>query len=257
MSVSLATAWNPRGELARFRRLHPLLISVYRDLVITLPPDVDAAVVQTLAAMERVKPVVTPEWPWGRYLALQHAQAADHIHYADFDRLLRWVETRPDEWRQTVQVVVLSDCLVIGRTEQAWATHPQALRQTEAISNAVFSHLLGQELDLSAGSKGFSQAAVATLMTNTQPGRALGADSEWVVVLHRAGFPIDTILVDGLDWETADRHQEAAANSHSQKKAAEKYDLDASHWAMRVGVAAEIVQAGLDALTRPITQEAE
>jgi hypothetical protein len=164
------------------------------------------------------------------------------------------VETRPDEWRQTVQVVVLSDCLVIGRTEQAWATHPQALQQTEAISNTVFSHLLGQELDLSAGSKGFSRAAMEILMANTQPNRAMGADSEWIVILHRAGFAVDTILVDGLDWETADRHQPVAANSHSQQEAAGQYDQDAHHWAMRVAVAAEIVQSGLDALARSLKE---
>ncbi len=254
MTVALATPWNPRGEMPRLLRLYPLLLSVYRQVVVTLPPDVDPAVVAALEAMERVQPIVTPAWPAGRYLSLKYALAtgADHIHYADFDRLLRWVEMRPDEWRQTVQVVLLSDCLVIGRTAQAWATHPQALQQTEAISNAVFSDLLGQELDLSAGSKGFSRAAVAALMANTQPNRAMGADSEWIVILQRCGFAIDSIQVDGLDWETADRHQLVAANSHSQQEAALRYDQDAQHWAMRVAVASEIVTAGLAALQRPL-----
>lgn len=259
MSVALATAWNPRGELARFERLYPQLASVYRRLVVTLPPDVDSAVVAALESMERVQPLVTPEWSSGRYLALKTAleTGVDYIHYADFDRLLRWVETRPAEWRQTVQVVVLSDCLVIGRTAQAWATHPQALQQTEAISNAVFSQLLGQNLDLSAGSKGFSRAAVEMLMANTQPGQALGADSEWIVILHRAGVPIETVQADGLDWETADRHQVAAAGFDAQQAAAARYDQESANWAMRVGVAAEIVRAGLDAMQRPLTQVEE
>ena len=256
MSIALATAWNPRGELARFERLYPQLRSVYCQIVVTLPPDVDSAVTTTLQAMERVQPVVTPAWSWGRYLTLKTAldTGADHIHYVDFDRLLRWVETRPDEWWQTVRRVIQSDCLLIGRTEQAWTTHPQALRQTEAISNAVFSHLLGQALDLSAGSKGFSRAAVATLMANTEPGRALGTDSEWIVILHRAGFAIDTVLVDGLDWETADRHQSIAAHSDMQQAAAVQYDADPMHWKMRVGVASEIVDAGLDAMRRELKQ---
>jgi hypothetical protein len=254
MTIALATAWNPRGELARFERLYPLLSSVYTHLVVTLPPQVDVAVLTALQTMAHVEPVVTPAWPWGRYLALKHAleTGAGHIHYADFDRLLRWVETRPNEWRQIIQVVMLSDCLVIGRTEQAWATHPRALRDTEAISNMVFSQLLDKPLDLSAGSKGFNRAAVAVLLANTQPARALGADSEWVVILHRAGFAIDTVQVDGLDWESADRYQLAAANGDVQRQAALRYDEDPQNWAMRVAVAAEIVETGLAAMKREL-----
>ncbi len=256
MTVALASPWNPRGELSRFQRLYPLLQSVYADMVITLPPQADMRVVEALQTLPHVTPVVTPEWLQGRYLALKTSleTGANHIHYADFDRLLRWVETRPDEWRQTVQGVLLSDCLVIGRTPQAWETHPRALRETEAVSNGVFSHLLGMPLDLSAGSKGFSQAAAQVLVTNMRPDRPMGADSEWIVLLHRAGFTVDVVQVDGLDWESADRYQDAAADQQAQSAAAALYDQDPQHWAMRVGVAAEIVESGLDALRRELVE---
>jgi hypothetical protein len=213
-------------------------------------------VFEALQSLPHVTAVVTPEWKQGRYLSLKTAleTEADYIHYADFDRLLRWVETRPDEWRQTVQVVVLSDCLVIGRTERAWDTHPRALRETEAVSNSVFSNLLGLPLDLSAGSKGFSQAAAQVLMANTRPDRPMGADSEWIVLLHRTGFAVDAIQVDGLDWESADRYQITAANAQAQRDAAEQYDQDPQHWSMRVAVAAEIVESGLDALRRELVE---
>jgi hypothetical protein len=256
MTVALATAWNPRGELNRFQRLYPLLQSVYHHMVITLPPQTAPQVIAALQSMTHVTPIVTPAWPQGRYLSLKFAleTGTDHIHYADFDRLLRWVETRPDEWRQTVRVVVLSDCLVIGRTERAWDSHPRALRETEAISNRVFSHLLGKTLDLSAGSKGFSRVAAQVLVENSRPDRPMGADSEWIVLLHRSGFAVDAIQVDGLDWESADRYQAAAADGPAQREAAALYDQDPQHWAMRVGVAAEIVEAGLDALRRELVE---
>ncbi|MBZ0298146.1 MAG: hypothetical protein K8J31_00285 [Anaerolineae bacterium] len=254
MTIALATAWNPRGELDRFQRLYPLLASVYESLVVTLPPWAEAEVITALDALERVAPVQTTEWPHGRYQSLKSAleTGADSIHYADFDRLLRWAETRPDEWRQTVGRVQHSDCLVIGRTAQAWATHPRALRDTESISNAVFSDLLGQDLDLSAGSKGFSKRAVAVLVAHSRIDRPMGADSEWIVLLHRAGFSVEMLRVDGLDWESADRYQSVAANGAVQREAAARYDEDPQHWAMRVGVAAEIVSAGLEALHRDL-----
>ncbi|HEX7975407.1 MAG TPA: hypothetical protein VF498_13445, partial [Anaerolineales bacterium] len=164
MSVALAATWNPRGELPRLQRLLPLLERVYAAIAITLPPGNDP-----VALASRVRPgacwvsenlegsgahsrvcgelrlTVNPDWSWGRYLAIQSALCApvDHIHYADMDRLLRWVETLPDEWRWAVDRLQSSDVLIFGRTPSAYATHPQALLQTEAISNRVVSALVG------------------------------------------------------------------------------------------------------------------
>lgn len=255
MPVTLAATFNPRGETGRLLRLYTQLQSVYDTIVISLPPHANPSDVEQVRTLPGVIVYVNETWPQGRYMALKLAYdaGAQAVHYADMDRLLRWVETHPAEWQAAVTVVDTSDCLVIGRTPSAWATHPQALVQTERISNTVFSRLLGQDLDLSAGSKGFSRAAAAVVLENCQPARALGADAEWIVVLHRAGFDINTLLVDGLDWETADRYADSAADANRQREAAQQYDADPAHWAMRAGVAQEIVEAGLDALTRPLT----
>jgi hypothetical protein len=194
------------------------------------------------------------EWAGGRYLALRQALAlpGNTVQYADMDRLLRWVETRPDEWQAIAEEMLRHDCLIVGRTPAAYATHPKSLVRTEAISNRVISHLLGRPMDVSAGSKGFSRRAVACLLANCQPQRALGADAEWPVILQRVGFAVDYVEADGLDWESADRYQLQAANDIDQRRKAEEYDADPKHWARRVEVADEIVAAGLDALTRPL-----
>lgn len=250
--MALAAAWMPRGELARFRRLLPLLEAAYSRLVVSLPPAADAAVRDTLDQHASVHAVVTPDWSWGRYAALQGAvqTGAAHIHYADFDRLLRWAETRPEEWLRALDAVRAADYLVIGRTPAAYATHPRALVETEAISNRTVSFLIGRKVDASAGSKGFSRRAAEYVLANTKPGRALGSDAEWTVLLHRAGFTVDTIQVDGLDWESADRFQHTAAGSEGQRLAAQAFDADPQNWAHRVAVAKEIVEAGLEAAHR-------
>ncbi|MFQ5616744.1 MAG: hypothetical protein ACE5GO_09860, partial [Anaerolineales bacterium] len=206
MSVSLATAWNPRGEIHRFERLLPTLAAAYSGLAVSVPPFARREDIDRLRALIGDGLIVTEDWSHGRHAAMQKAleYPCTHVHYVDADRLLRWVETCPEEWQRVVEDVSRAECLVIGRTEAAWETHPQALRQTERISNAIFSHLLGQELDLSAGSKGFSRVATEFILANSRPGRALGTDSEWIVLAHRAGFRVETLLVDGLDWEIAD-----------------------------------------------------
>lgn len=254
MKVALAATWHPRGEESRFERLLPTLAAVYSHMVITLPPDVDPQVVQALEDLNRssaasVLPVVTERWAFGRHLALQTAldTPVDYVQYADLDRLLRWVETRPEEWRRTVDALQETDCLVIGRTPAAYATHPQALVQTEAISNQVVSHLLGQPVDASAGSKGFSRRAAHWIVKHAAADQPFGTDAEWPILARQGGFRVDSCLVDGLDWESADRYQGAAAAAERQRQAAKEYDADPQNWAYRTQVAAEIVSAALRA----------
>lgn len=253
MTLSLASAWRPRGELPRCKKHLALLNEAYAQIAISLPPDVDREIVRALEALG-VCTSVTQDWSHGRHAALQKAleSSADFVHYVDFDRLLHWVETRPSEWGGVVAKIPTTDCLIVGRTERAYQTHPQTLVQTEAISNAVVSHLLGRTMDVSAGSKAFSRRAAEYLMEHSVPGRALGTDSEWTLLLHHAGFRIDYVQVDGLDWESADQFSEAVADEIAQKRAAEAYDADPKHWAHRVEIAMEIVQSALDAETHVI-----
>jgi hypothetical protein len=256
MTLTLASTWHPRGENQRLLRLWPALKEAYGQIVFCLHPESDPAEVNRLS--QAMGPsacfVIMENWTWGRYEALRLAagSASGPIHYADIDRLLRWVERLPVEWRQTLEVIAQSGCLVIGRTPAAYNTHPQALIRTERLSNLVVSRLLGQDLDLSAGSKGFSLAAARYILANSTPGRAMGADAEWPILCQRAGLKVDGCRVDGLDWESADRYQDQAADASAQTEAARLYDQDAEHWLWRVQVAEEIIQSGLDAMHRPL-----
>jgi hypothetical protein len=253
MAINLAATWNPRGELERLLRLLPQLQRTYSSIVITLPPNCQDELLHTLEELPQVHPYKNPDWSWGRYLALQQAtrRPAECIHYADLDRLLRWIETRPQEWQEKLQEMQSCDYLLMGRTAAAYQSHPQALIQSEALSNRVISHLVGQAVDVSAGSKGFSRKAAEYLCTHGKPGKALGTDGEWTVLLHRAGFSISYCEVDGLDWESADRFRRDAASQADQHAVAAAYDADPAHWAYRVQVAQEIITCGFDALTRP------
>jgi hypothetical protein len=151
----------------------------------------------------------------------------------------------------------MHDCLVIGRTEHAYNTHPQAIIQTEALPNRVFSHLLNQPVDLSAGAKGFRLAAAKIVAANAGAEQPFGADSEWVVLARRGGYEVRSLLVDGLDWESADRHADEAADEFKQAQAAAEYDADPKNWEKRVAVAEEIIDAGIAALKREFITDCE
>ncbi len=252
MTVTLAATYDPRGEINRLRRFYPLMQAVYSDIIITLPPHATAEDVNVIKSLPDADVFVNSDWTHGRYRVLQRSleKSGSHVHYVDLDRLLRWIEGHESEWRQTVDAVQQADCLVIGRTAWAWETHPQALQQTEKIPNRLFSSLLEQELDLSSGSKGFSREVITLIVANTTVGRSLGTDAEWVILPKRGGYALTTVLVDGLEWETADRYRDEAADVETQKSLADEYDTDAENWEMRVRVAQEIVDMGLLSLQK-------
>ena len=243
--------------MTRLERILPPLRAVYKEMTVVVPPHTSPDVVNCLREWFGAGLVISPDWSHGRHLALAHALdfPGDFVQYADMDRLIRWVETRPEEWNRAVHEIPRHECLIIGRTDAAWDTHPRALRETERITSFVFSAILGQELDLSAGSKGFSRETAEWIVQNSQPGRALGKDSEWVVLAHRGGFRVSQVLVDGLDWEIPDRYQDQAADTERQGKIREEYDAKAESWALRVGIAVEIAEAGVDALRRELATQ--
>ena len=111
MKISLAAAWRPRGELARFKRLYPELRRAYSSIVISLPPQAEEGLLEQLSEFSGVEVVVTEEWLSGRYAALKRAlrYSTEYIQYADFDRLIRWVETQPEEWRRIIEVIKTVD----------------------------------------------------------------------------------------------------------------------------------------------------
>jgi len=258
MSICLAATWFPRGEWSRFSRLLPELEQVYSRLVIVLIPGADRITTEQLVSplletypKETLHTVEDPRQ--GRYMALRNAvdTDADFIHYVDMDRLLRWVETRPVEWRTMVGEIEKHDCVIFGRSPAAYDTHPQSLVSTEKISNTVVSHFLNREMDVSAGSKSFSSAAAQYIVDHGKSDDSMGTDAEWPILLDKAGFRQEYIQVDGLDWETGDQYQSRAISAAEQEKAALVYDQNPANWLHRAKVAQQIIQAALEVVAKP------
>jgi hypothetical protein len=253
MSLVLTTTWQPRGELARLKRCLPRLLEVYSAMVVALPPDSEQGLFSELVAVHaRLQAFRCPEWPAGRCLALKAgvAQGSDFIHYADLDRLVRWVETRPAEWRAATEALQKYDYTIFGRSDAAYATHPQSMRMTEAISNLVVGQWLGRTLDISAGSKGFSQSAARIALESCDNQRPIGSDAAWTLALHLAGIEAAYIEVDGLDWEIPDQYQEHAADVTRQQRIAAEYDADPTNWTRRVNVAMEVVESAFEVVRK-------
>lgn len=248
MNITLACTWRPRGQLARFQRLYPVIAALYSDVVIALLSD-DQSILHALQKYPRVSVVQPADISTGRHLAVYTAaqRSGDFIHYIDFDRMLRWLETQPEEVADILPIIPQYDCLIIGRSPAAFATHAQALQQTESIINAVVSYLLGQAVDTGGGSRGFSRPAARFLQQHSPPGNAINTDAEWPILLQRGGYTIGYCAVHGLTWELPDHYKPHAVDPESQQAAAAAYDQDATRWEMRVKIAQSIIESALTA----------
>jgi hypothetical protein len=93
-----------------------------------------------------------------RALRLGLTTGCDHLHLCDFDRILHWAAHCPDELQQVIGEIANYDLLILGRTEQAFASHPPYQVETERLANLVFSKVYGQERETSSlareGSRG-------------------------------------------------------------------------------------------------------
>lgn len=247
MSVALACTWLPRGEMVRFQRLHPYLLTLFDSITLVMPPE-EGDLAEMAAAMPNVYAVASERWARGRNASLELAleRGTTHVLYSDFDRALRWAEVYPSELAQTVKRIDDCECLVIGRTPRALATHPDCLQETEQIINEVYAHLTGNVYDICVAARGLSKSAVARILQESRVATALGVDGEWLYILQRAGYPLDYIEVEGMDWETADQFLPHAADGDTQRRVAEAYDAEVRNWSQRVYVAQQIIKALLD-----------
>lgn len=256
VNIVLAGAWQPRGELARLKRYYERLKPLYSHIVVALKSgEPDEAEIRTWFHSQGIRYQLYDGWS-GRHTVLKLALEAnaDFIHYVDMDRLVRWVELYPDELKHTVERIPLHDLLLIGRTSGAYVTHSRTLIETEALPNRFFSFWLGSAsvMDLSAGSRGFSRRAAELVLKHSSDVNALAMDIAWTVLIHRAKLNWDYIEVNGLDWETADRFQDRAANANQQRDLAAEHDNDPSHWELRVRIAQEMTELGIAAIQQDL-----
>jgi hypothetical protein len=250
--IALASTWHPRGETQRLAKAWKRISETYRAVSIVVPTDAPCEQLADEIGAARQLLCPAPSWSRGRYEALRLAVAseASAIQYVDMDHLLRWIETRPDEWYKVTGIAAHTPFLVIGRTRQAYSTYPLAISETERPINSLFSRIFGQETDLCAAARGMSRDVACMLLRESTTVEAFGVDTEWPAIAFRHGVGLTYVEADGLDWESADRYQSTAADAVRQSQLAALYDHDPENWTFRVRAAEAMIKSGLAALGR-------
>src|SRR5690242_18458836 len=144
MNVILAaTQHDPDGRLYdQTVRMLPALKKIFAGLAIQVTHTTQKRSLDLLVAsgarvrQERAHQAIgLSQLGRSRRAALEMALRSDtsFLLFCDFDRALHWAEYHPNELEQVVARIQEHHFTVLGRTEQAFASHPRVQRDTEAI----------------------------------------------------------------------------------------------------------------------------
>lgn len=254
--VLAATHHDPDGRLvAQTERVMPALLGALGAAAVFLTPQTVPEAGDALrAAGARVRgggaelPVGHLHLGLWRRSALgaavdQHPDAG-HYLFCDLDRALHWAEYHPDELDAAVAFAAAHDCTVFGRTPRAFASHPRAQRDTEAIANHCFALAAGLPWDVMATARGLSRAA-ARLIVDTCRDDTVGSDCSWPLICRRAGLSLAYRETEGMEFETLDRYGDEVAALGGAQAWLDRFDADPRHWAARLELARAEAESAL------------
>jgi hypothetical protein len=169
-------------------------------------------------------------------LGLKRADAGD-IVFGDFDRFLHWADLWPDEFTATFGGGGARGPVVFGRTARAFATHPRVQRETEGPVSDLFARVSGHQWDTLAAARYLPRHAAVSILDEC-PEESVGTDTAWPLFLHRQGFDVTYVATEGLEFETADRHEVQVRAAGGVGAWLERMDRDPEVWAFRLRLAA-------------------
>lgn len=168
--------------------------------------------------------------------ALEARPGAKLYLFCDLDRALHWAEYHPDELRAAIAFASAYDCTVFGRTVRAFASHPRAQRDTEALANHTFALVSGLPWDVMTACRGLSLRAAELIVARCDDD-TVGSDCSWPLLCRRSGLSLGYLETEGMEFETLDRYSDEIADPEGAQAWLERFDADPQQWLGRIELA--------------------
>jgi hypothetical protein len=260
-----ATHHDPEGRLyEQTARVLPSLAEIFDGLAIYATPATQERSLALLAEYGALVDREPPGLPSGLQtlgrarrgaVALGLALGAPALLFCDFDRALHWAECYPAELAQVAARAAERDLTVLGRTSRAFESHPRIQRDTEAIVNHVYARISGCKWDVTAAARALTRRAAEAILRDCCD-ESIGTDVSWPLFALRAGLTLGYVAVEGLEFETADRHADEIAAAGGLECWMAQIDSDPRRWVERLEIARIEVVAALPYLDgRPMTND--
>lgn len=246
MNVALAATYHdPQGRLyQQIARALPALTRIFDGLAVRASHSAYEPALALWAgagaSVERDSPDQATEGPKlgkARRAAVALALQLNCPFILYCDRVLHWTERYPEELAQVVARVSERDFTVLGRTRRAFGSHPRIQRDTEAIVNHVFAMVSGHAWDVTAAARGLARGVAQAILAGC-PDEEISTDVSWPLFVQRiGGFSCGYMATEGLEFETADRYGDEAAEAGGQAQWLAQLDADPRRWARRLDLA--------------------
>lgn len=194
---------DPSGNtIDSFRKIYKELECIYNELFIAISEESSIDLIRTIQESNFNYQLIPKKGVAAARRAVVEfglKGRSQYFHYCDFDRLLTWAHHYPSELIDTVKNISDHHYQILGRTNRAMNTHPEEWVETEKITNKICSIVLGQEVDITAGSCTFSRQVAEYI---NQYSKEQMTDAEWAMIAHRiAKLPVTYSAVEGLEYE--------------------------------------------------------
>jgi hypothetical protein len=232
VTVLAATVHDPIGRLREaLPQLAAPLRDVFAGIALNVSDTTDAEVVRQLHEIGAVAihPTGVPTVGRARRDAVAAARAipADQIIYSDFDHMARWIEGDAAELSTVLSVEPQTDCLIVGRSAQAFAAEPARLRETETLVNRIYAMMTGRHADLMFAVRRLSRRAADLIVAQSRED-TLASDADWPLLCEGAGLAVGYAESNALYYRTMDEFGAPADTG----------DGDPENWIARVEFAA-------------------
>lgn len=173
--------------------------------------------------------------------AFEEASETDRILYADYDRLLHWYSSYPEELSDVLTGYPDVDFYHIARTKRAFDTHPETQKRTEILANELGSKLLKfpETHDMLSACYGFSKRLLKEIFS-VECRTELGFYALWSYWAYCKAEKWEYREVEGQEWETPDRFQKEI-----KEQGFEKWSLQfqtSKEWQRRVDLLADCLR---------------
>ena len=191
----------------------PKLQEQFGPIIVAVTKFTDSSVNSTLISFGcdvRINQSVHPYDTYKLVLStgIECSKSDQMLFYCEFDRLLHWERTYPEELESFLINDINVDFICVGRTDRAFATHPMTQIATESIINQIGSKILGLSppIDI-VGACWVMKAALAQWLLNFPIHTDFGLYASWSLLLWNYANSKKYVAVEGQEWETRDRYQ--------------------------------------------------
>lgn len=243
-SVILAsTLHDPELKLMKLMNpILPMMKALFEDRIVCCTPSTQERVLNFLQD-EGFRVVVGKSMDQvGNYkLAIQTSleyitdSKVQKILYIDFDRLIHWIDSYPEEFSKVLSNNTEIDYLHLGRTSRAFETHPPTQKETESIINEIASKSLGfsEKKDIISVCFLISKK-LGKQIINMKNSTTTGFYSSWPLIFWNLAESKRYVEVEGLEWETPDQFRDEI-DKIGYEKWLEKFQ-SAKEWRKRVNL---------------------